>query len=65
MVPKERIIVALDPNGEGHQKLKGWSNDVHLVQTDDFFNTSRVILEKGNKFVLTNKYLYGVQVADQ
>lgn len=65
MVPNQRILVALDPEGEGHQKLKGWSNTVHLVYTDDFFNSSTVILERGNKFVLTDRFLYGVQVADE
>ncbi|MCQ2819130.1 MAG: hypothetical protein MJ252_17850, partial [archaeon] len=64
-VPKERIIMTYDPRGKGDQKNDGWSYKVDCVYSDNFFVTSKVLVSKGNKFLLTKDYLFVAQVVDQ
>ena len=65
-VPKERIILTYQPRGRGHQTFdKKWDYKVDLVYSDDFFVTKHVGVRKGNRFLLTSKYLYVSQVIDQ
>ena len=65
-VPKERIILTYQPRGREHQTFdKKWDYKVDLVYSDDFFVTKHVGVRKGNRFLLTSKYLYVSQVIDQ
>ncbi|MCQ2817742.1 MAG: hypothetical protein MJ252_10800 [archaeon] len=65
-IPKERIIVTYQPKGRGHQKEdKKWNYKIDLVYSDDFFQTKIVGNRKGNRFLLTDKYLYVSQLVDQ
>ena len=65
-IPKERIILTYQPRGRGNQQFeKKWSYKVDLVYSDDFFETKVVGVRKGNRFLLTSKYLYVSQVLDQ
>lgn len=65
-VPKERVILTYQPRGRGNQQFdKKWSYKVDLVYSDDFFETKVIAVSKGNRFLLTNKYLYVSQVLDQ
>ena len=64
-VPKERILVTLEPHAKGDQKTSGWSYKVDFVYSDDFFKSKRIAAHKGNKFLLTKDYLFVAQVADQ
>ena len=64
-VPKERILLTLEPRGKGHQATKGWSYKVDFIYSDDFFKTKRIAAHKGNKFLLTKNYLFVAQVVDQ
>ena len=55
-IPKERILVTFEPEGQGHQRNKGWSKDISLYMSDVFFNgSSTLLVERGNKFLLTNE----------
>ena len=64
-IPKERIIIAHEPKGKGHQKLSGWSERIQVSYSDDFFKTSKVLVKGGNKFLLTSFFLFVVQVNDE
>ena len=57
-IPKQRIILAHDPEASSNQNDSGeWSFDINLYYSDDFFKTSKLLLEYGNKFVLNKKFL--------
>jgi hypothetical protein len=65
-VPKERIIVSHEANAKGNQKLSGWSEKIQVSQSDDFFKTpAKVIVPKGNKFLITKGFFFVVQVSDE
>lgn len=64
-VPKERILVTLEPHAKGDQKSSGWSYKVDFVYSDDFFKSKRIAAHKGNKFLLTKDYIFVAQVVDQ
>jgi hypothetical protein len=64
-VPKERILLSLEPRAKGHQNNKGWSYKIDFIYSDDFFKTKRIAAHKGNKFLLTKHYLFVAQVVDQ
>ena len=64
-IPKERIIASYDPRGRGDQKQIGWNYKIDLIYSDDFFRTKKIAAHKGNKFLLTDHYLFVAQVADQ
>ena len=64
-VPKERILMTYEPRGKGDQTQTGWNYKVDFVYSDDFFKTTKVLASKGNKFLLTNHYLFVAQVVDQ
>ena len=64
-IPKERILVTHDPRGKGDQTEVGWNYKVDLIYSDDFFKTKRIASQKGNKFLLTDTYLFVAQVVDQ
>jgi hypothetical protein len=64
-IPKERILITLEPRGKGDQAHNGWSYKVDFIYSDDFFRTKRIGAHKGNKFLLTKNYIYVAQVVDQ
>ena len=64
-VPKERILMTYEPRGTGDQKNTGWNYKVDLIYSDDFFKTFKVLASKGNKFLVTNHYLFVATVVDQ
>ncbi len=64
-VPKERIIVTLEPRGRGDQKHNGWNYKIDCLYSDDFFKTKKVIAHKGNRFMVSPSHIYVAQVVDQ
>ena len=64
----ERIMISYDPLGTlsaisfeislGRKKsvndYDGWSADMQIAVSDDFFITKKVLVQSGNKFLLTN-----------
>lgn len=64
-IPKERILLTYEPKGRGDQKHIGWNYKIDFVYSDDFFKTKKVGSHKGNKFLITQNYLFVAQVVDQ
>jgi hypothetical protein len=64
-IPKERIIASYNPRGKGDQEQIGWNYKIDFVHSDDFFKSKKIAAHKGNKFLLTDKYVFVAQVADQ
>ena len=64
-IPKERILMSYEPRGYGNQKLNFWNYKIDFVYSDDFFQSFKILVEKGNKFFLTNHYLFVASVVDQ
>lgn len=64
-IPKERIIMSYEPRGRGNQNLSGWNYKIDFVVSDNFLKSSKVLVYKGNKFLLTKHYLFVAQVLDQ
>lgn len=78
-IPRSRIILAHDPEGffhdflvinfyykgKGHQKVTGWNEKVHLSYSDDFFQTHHIIVQSGNKFLLSKKYFFAASVINE
>ena len=64
-IPKERILMTHEANNKGSQKNSGWNYKIDFVYSDDFFKTMKIGAHKGNKFILTNQYLFLAQVLDQ
>lgn len=63
-IPKERIYVTYIPNASGHQYLKGWSSKVDFVRSDDFFKSRTVLVPRGNKFIVSSRYVLVAQVME-
>lgn len=57
-VPEKRILVSFEPTGSGHQKLSGWNMKTHLFYSDDFLKSKIMIVNQGNKFLLTANFLF-------
>ena len=64
-IPKERILMSYEPRGLGNQKFDKWNYKIDLIYSDDFFESFTILVEKGNKFFLTNHYLFVASVIDQ
>ena len=64
-IPRDRIIVAhlLDKNGD--QGTRGWSEKVEIAYSDDYFKTKTVVLEHGNKFLITRGFFFAAQVVEE
>ena len=65
VIPKRRIILAYEPNGRGNQVSFGWNRNVHVVMSDDFFTTNKTLVEQGNKFLISEFYIFVARVQDQ
>ena len=57
-IPKERILLTYDPKGRGQQITKGWNYKVDFVYSDNFLNSVKIGIRKGNKFLLTNNFIF-------
>ena len=61
--PEERIFLTREPINGDHQTRAGtrgkWSSVVNLYMSDDLFKTKeKMILERGNTIVKTQKYMF-------
>ena len=64
-VPKERILLTYQPRGRGDQIIGGLNYKIDFVMSDDFLKSIKVLVFKGNKFLLCKHYLFVAQVHDQ
>lgn len=65
LIPKERIFLAHEPSGKGHQKISGWSEKVHLSFSDNFFKTRKMLVMYGNKFLVTDNFIFVAKVISE
>ena len=65
IIPKERIYVTYIPNASGNQYLKGWSDKVDFVKSDDFFKTRTVLVPRGNRFIVSARYVLVAQATKE
>ncbi|CAG9311653.1 unnamed protein product [Blepharisma stoltei] len=63
-IPKERIYVTRSLE-EGDQKVAGWSYNVDMIKSDDFFLTSSILVPHGNKFLLADRYILVAQSIEE
>lgn len=64
--PKERILLTYNQKGKGSQKINGaWNYKIDFAYSDDFFKTTKIVIHKGNKFLINNNFLYVAQIVDQ
>jgi len=64
-IPKARILLTYEPRGKGDQTNKGWNYKIDFVYSDDFFRTKKIAAAKGNKFIISQNYIFVAQVVDQ
>lgn len=68
-IPDKRIFVTRDETARGHQreaKSTKWSVMINLYTSDDFFETSSLLLHSGNTIVKTPQYMFiAVSHSDQ
>eukprot|EP00331_Platyophrya_macrostoma_P012271 CAMPEP_0176421916 /NCGR_PEP_ID=MMETSP0127-20121128/9447_1 /TAXON_ID=938130 /ORGANISM="Platyophrya macrostoma, Strain WH" /LENGTH=888 /DNA_ID=CAMNT_0017802715 /DNA_START=25 /DNA_END=2691 /DNA_ORIENTATION=+ len=64
-IPVERIIITQDLRTKYSQKLGPWAEEVHMVYSDDFFKTKKVVLSRGQKFLITKDFFFVVRVEDE
>lgn len=60
--PEESILFSAVTTQKGHQKFGKWDSRVDLYMTADFFANERLLVERGNRFLFTDKYLAVAQV---
>ena len=63
-LPEDRIYVTYIPGASGHQSSEGWTHKVDMVKSDDYFQTTITLVPRGNKFIVSGKYILVVQVVD-
>ena len=61
-LPEDRIYVTYIPGASGHQSTEGWTHKVNMVKSDDYFQTTTTLVPRGNKFILSSKFILVVQV---
>ena len=62
-VQKERIIAVTDNTNirrkkNASQVISGWSDKISLFQSNNFFKTRKVVQKNGNRFLLSNEFLF-------
>lgn len=45
--------------------MSGWSENVDVSYSDDFFSTSKTLLKNGNKFLMTKNFMFLAQVTNE
>lgn len=71
-VPKQRILLTFYPKqsasgnkGQTKNWFTGWTYKIDFVYSDDFFETTVAAVQKGNKFILTPRYLFVAILIDE
>ena len=63
-VPEQRIIIAHITKKEGHQVHEEWVKDAEIALSDDLFKTQKTLVSGGNKFLISDHFMFVVQVVD-
>lgn len=64
-MPDDRIYVTYIPGATGNQSIKGWTHKVSMVRSDDYFKTTVTLVPRGNKFILSSRYILVAQVIEE
>lgn len=64
-IPKERIIFSQIREDARGQKISGWSQGIDLKKSDDFMKTSEVLVIRGNRFIIADRYILVAQVIEE
>ena len=65
VVPETRIIIAHMTNRKGHQVEGKWVEEAEIAMSDDFFKTKTVLVPGGNKFMISEHFIYAVKVINE
>ena len=60
-IPDDRVFVTRDATNKKHQTTSrklSWSVDIDLYYSDDYFETSKMLLEQGNTIIKTPQYMF-------
>lgn len=62
---EDTIFYTHHKNKTGHQqRFSGWSKDVDFVSTNDIGKTINVLVKNGNKFLISNGYIFVAKLND-
>ncbi|GAW82569.1 sortilin [Plasmodium gonderi] len=62
---EDSIYYTRHKNRNGHQqRFSGWSKDVDFVRTDNFGKNVDVLVKQGNKFLISNGYIFVARLND-
>jgi hypothetical protein len=64
-IPKERVLFSRVRDEARAVKITGWSEAIDLLKTDDFMKTSEVVVPRGNKFIVADRYIMVAQVIEE
>lgn len=63
-IPQERIIVSHITKKEGHQSSDKWIEEAEIAYSDDYFKNKTVLVPGGNKFLISEHFLFAIEVRD-
>ncbi|EUD69404.1 hypothetical protein C922_00267 [Plasmodium inui San Antonio 1] len=62
---EDTVYYTRHKNRNGHQqRFSGWSKDVDFVRTDNFGKNVDVLIKQGNKFLISNGYIFVARLND-
>lgn len=62
---EDTIYYTHHTNKVGHQqRFSGWSKDVDFVSTSDFGRSMDILVKRGNKFLISNGYIFVAKLND-
>lgn len=62
---EDTVYYTRHKNRNGHQqRFSGWSKDVDFVKTDNFGKNVDVLVKQGNKFLISNGYIFVARLND-
>ena len=56
-IPDDRVYVVYIPDASGHQRTEEWTGMVNFVKSDDYFQTTTTLVERGNTFKSRGKFV--------
>ena len=56
--PKWGIFATVHTAKKGEQRFGYWNANVALVRSDDHFETQKVLVKGGNRFLFTSKFMF-------
>jgi hypothetical protein len=60
--PAHAIVATIMKTRVGSQRFGSWDSEIDFVRSDDFFQTESVLVVGGNRFLMTETYIFVAQV---